>query len=365
MTQKVYIVGAHSRAQTLAIYLKYLYENISIEAYLVNNDEKNEEYIDGVPVIKFDNGTKLNSDHPVYIATRGVYHEELSSKLQNLGMKDIRPVTVELDMQLRNQYLRQYFSSVGRKFEKIENIELSNSETQNEDSETQNACIYVAKSIYDKMLMDNYVLNRYEKEIQVGAALTNERLYDGVLVDNTGENISKKNKQYCELTALYWIWKNATEEIVGLCHYRRHFILPKNWIMRMKAESVDVILPVPLYVAPSLKGNYEGRHDASDLHFMLNYFRENRSQEYNDLKMFMDKNLYSPCNMFIMKKEVLEELCEWLFPILDKVVEHGGEKKDSYLNRYPGFLSERLISFFFEYHRDRYKVIYADKNFLK
>ena len=68
--------------------------------------------------------------------------------------------------------------------------------------------------------------------------------------------------------------------------------------------------------------------------------------------------------MFIMRREVLDELCTWLFPILFVVAGHGGQKEDGYLNRYPGFLSERLISFFFEKNREKYKIVYSDKTFL-
>ena len=41
--------------------------------------------------------------------------------------------------------------------------------------------------------------------------------------DNTGENISVKNPYYCELTGLYWAWKNLDAEYIGLVHYRRYF----------------------------------------------------------------------------------------------------------------------------------------------
>src|SRR4051812_18367440 len=64
--------------------------------------------------------------------------------------------------------------------------------------------------------------------LQVGRACTDTDL--GFTSDNTGDNISVKNATYCELTALYWIWKHLDKidsTYIGLCHYRRYFTLPR------------------------------------------------------------------------------------------------------------------------------------------
>lgn len=357
---KIYIAGAHSRAQTLAVYLTSLYADISIEAFLVNNEEKNPASVGKIPVIQFDEDSKLHVDYPVYIGTRGVYHEKLIMELGKCGFTDIFPVTAEIDLKLRNAYLENYFALAGREFLKVDKLPACHTGDDN-----LNGTIYVVRNIHDKELEQSWELKRYEKEIQAGAALTDRRLACSVIADNTGENISSKNRQYCELTVLYWIWKNAQDDIVGLEHYRRHFILPDDWLKRMEMQEIDIILPVPLYVAPSLEGNYKARHDPSDWEYMMDYLKSKDEALYCDAKNFFQGNLYSPCNMFIMRKSVLNDLCEWLFPILDMVVRHGGQKEDTYLNRYPGFLSERLITYFFERYRDKYKLAYADKNFLQ
>lgn len=366
MEHNIYIAGAHSRARTLGIYLIKLYPDIRIAAYLYDNEEPNPEEIDGIPVIHFDETTKLRTDWPVYLGTRGVYHNKLEGELRRMGMREIIPVTPELDCKLRNLFLEIYFAEKGREYQKFnrwDDFPEKGRECAKPDMWDDSACIYVARTVFDKPLQREYRLSGFQREMQAGAALTDRRICG--LTDDMGEHISYRNKQFCELTVLYWIWKNAKQEIVGLEHYRRHFLLGDGWLSKIKDREIDVILPTPLYVAPSVVQNYRERHVASDWDFMMDCMGRLRPNDYEEAAAFFDENLYSPCNMFIMRKEALDDLCEWLFPILFICAEYVGEREDRYQNRYVGFLSERLMSFFFEKERNRYRIVYADKNFLE
>lgn len=359
---RIYIAGAHSRGTTMGYYLKYLDPTIEIVAYLYDNDEENPTEVNGIPVIRIDSESNLDTECPVYLGTRATNHAHLLETLTQCGMKHIIPVDVNLDLDIRNRYLKKYFESIGREYLKLEDLDIPKEEHV---SDLRTARVYVAGSAFDKPLKRRYNLADYEKLIQVGTILTDKRL-DTDCFDNVGENISDRNVQFCELTGLYWIWKHAKEDIVGLVHYRRHFTLPDNWKERMKYHDIDVILPLPLYVAPSVEQNFRNRHVSKNWDYMFECLKELCPEDYNEAFLFFkDTALYCPCNMFIMKRAVLEDLCSWLFPILFAVAEKGGVLEDAYQNRYPGFISERLITYYFEKNREKYKVVYADKNFLQ
>ena len=109
--------------------------------------------------------------------------------------------------------------------------------------------------------------------VQVGAE-KKESL--GYARDNEGENISKKNPNYCELTGLYWAWKNLDAEYLGLAHYRRHYTVKKHgnkWnriLTQTQLESMletkDIILPPKRnYFIETTYTQYVHAHHAADL----------------------------------------------------------------------------------------------------
>lgn len=75
-------------------------------------------------------------------------------------------------------------------------------------------------------------------------------------------------------------------------------------------------------------------------------------------------NYYYAYNMFIARREILDRYCEWLFPILFRCEHEIGNRQDCYQGRYLGFLAERLMTIFFEYHKRDYKIAIAKKHFI-
>ena len=164
--------------------------------------------------------------------------------------------------------------------------------------------------------------------VMAGAAL-NGSIPEGWSRDDTGDNISLRNREYSELTALYWAWKNLDADIAGLCHYRRFFaslnnatgvkaghILSGDEIMHL-LRVYDVILPnARNYVLETNRSQYTNAHHAADLDLTRQIIAE-RCPGYlsaYDKRMAMSKG--HRFNMMIMRKTELDLYCSWLFDIL-------------------------------------------------
>lgn len=202
------------------------------------------------------------------------------------------------------------------------------------------------------------------KSLLVGADYNNAKLD---IADNVGDNISWKNKNYCELTGLYWMWKNSKADILGLCHYRRYFtksLVSSSQKYYLNAEDInslfkkyDIVVPCKRYykersiqainIAPNMEDIWEIEKAIAKL-----------APEYLDVYHdYLNGNECYLYNMCIMKKDILDQYCKWLFNLLDFIEkDYFVDNKDPYRSRLFGFLSERLIYVWITKNIDRRKV---------
>ena len=178
--------------------------------------------------------------------------------------------------------------------------------------------------------------------------------------DNTGENISEKNPTFCELTGLYWAWKNLDADYIGLSHYRRHFRGKKGrnkWdciLTGSEAEALlkggEVLLPRRRnYFIENVYDQYCHAHPREGLDLALKLASATGpafEQAAGNLKKCTWTHLF---NMFIMSRERLDAYCGWLFPILFAMEEQldisGWSGNDQ---RVFGFVAERLLDVWLE-----------------
>lgn len=182
----------------------------------------------------------------------------------------------------------------------------------------------------------------------------------GFVGDNTGDNISLKNPNFCELTGLYWAWKNLQCDYIGLCHYRRYFAnKPKTSELTDKKHAIynkdeyekllkkyDVILPMKRnYYIETVRSHYEHAHKKRDLDEVERIIKEMYPEYVDTFNKVMNSTKLYILNMFVMKKELFNNYCKWLFSIefeLEKRINIS--TYDAYNARIFGFLSERLFN---------------------
>ncbi len=243
---------------------------------------------------------------------------------------------------------------------------------------------------------DNYPIFKNEVFEPIYCGLD---LYDGeteLIGDNTGDNISFKNRMYCENTAHYWVLKNyidtAEEEYIGFCHYRRILDLTKisptedvgmyvlkyenlRYIFdRFKGDYYDSIKPYDCII-PAKDFYYEGgitttvnnknlahitcieelnitrKPDVLDA--MITSIEELTPEFVPAMTRVFLKEYAHLYNIYILKKEHLKEYLEWKFKIFAEM-----EKRTNYWNngeykREAGYFAEKFINIWLEYKKEK------------
>jgi len=209
-----------------------------------------------------------------------------------------------------------------------------------------NITVYVVS--HDQNDIDQIVSDDVYTPLFVGC---NGKENFGYCSDDTGDNISNKNNSYCELTGLYWMWKNAEADIIGLVHYRRYFAKNKHG-KRLNKQDIetflgdyDIILPKRTNsLFGSVYNDYAHWNYGKDLDLCGEVISELFPEYSNSFDKVMNGDSLYYYNMFIAPKNIISGYCEWVFPILSEVekrVDMTGY--DNYQKRIYGFLTERLF----------------------
>lgn len=226
------------------------------------------------------------------------------------------------------------------------------------------------------------LLTNDEAYLPIHVGKVNSKYDLGICGDDSGDNISLKNKYFSELTGLYWIWKNTNTEVVGLNHYRRFFLGKKpplklqilktieffggQWKKRygtyytsnrknseliISGEEIDqllqkydVIIPIGPKLRYSSREHYSRRHFIKDLEETEKIVAELYPSYSDVFTLVMNKRTLTTCNMFIMSRHLFNDYMKWLFDIIFEL-ESRSDLSDynPYQIRLYGFISERLF----------------------
>lgn len=192
--------------------------------------------------------------------------------------------------------------------------------------------------------------------------------------DDTGSNISIKNPNFCELTGLYWAWKNLDADYIGLVHYRRHFkgksckskeikdrvnSSINEWQLEELLKDVDVVLPKKRnYFIENLYAHYKHTTYVEPLDETEKIIEEKCPEykiEFENLKKRRSAHMF---NMLIMKKDLLDKYCTWLFDILFELETRiDSSKYNRFHARYIGRVSELLLDVWINKNNIKYKEV--------
>ena len=191
----------------------------------------------------------------------------------------------------------------------------------------------------------------------------------GYTKDNTGDNISVKNPNYCELTGMYWAWKNLRADYIGFVHYRRYFTCKEIRNIELKMKQIlsleewkrllsnnPVVVPDKRkYYIETNRSHYNHAHPSIGLDETERIINEKCPEYSSAFTTVMDRTWAHMFNMFVMRRDLFQEYCQWLFGILFELEDRLDISEfDAYNSRVFGFVSERLLDVWLEKNRISY-----------
>lgn len=185
----------------------------------------------------------------------------------------------------------------------------------------------------------------------------------GAVRDDSGDNISALNYTYCELSGLYWLWRNGdAAEIYGLAHYRRFFagttphpsghqiLGPADVSAAMGSASV-MVARRRFYGIESVRSHYRHAHHEKDLDLTRSAIESLHPEYLAAFDRVMARRSLSLYNMFLMRAPAFDNYCTWLFGVLERVYRDldmtGYSQQDQ---RVIGYIGERLLNVWVEYN---------------
>lgn len=182
----------------------------------------------------------------------------------------------------------------------------------------------------------------------------------GFAGDNTGEHISEKNPTFCELTGLYWAWKNLDADYVGLAHYRRHFagdgkgdplsrVLTEDEAARLLTGRDGILPKKRHYVIENLYDHYAHTCHVGPLDVTGEILREKYPAYLPAFERLKTRRSAHMFNMFILRRDHLQAYCAWLFDILFELERRvDATQYDAFHARFFGRVSELLLDVWLE-----------------
>ena len=236
---------------------------------------------------------------------------------------------------------------------------------------------HIAKSLFFK----NDVITPIHLGKEGASEQLTKTLEQYMIGDNTGENISHLNSHYCELTAMYWAWKNMDKldnpDYIGFTHYRRLFnfnngknhriirlkyllLQPLRFItalnikkymllmnpvdIKRNLSNVDILIVAKLGCKTNVyDALYKNEH--SVVMAKLDEYIKHQMPEYYPAynEILYQRKFISYGNIFVMKKELFFEYCEFMFKVLSIFNVEQSSK------RLHGALAEALSNVFYIY----------------